>query len=518
MAKPLEESEFATELRQLLAAVVLGDATDAQISRLNELLLRDKELRHHAARFLEEEAVLRREFEVLDRVVEFHNPLARDGCAESTLSTAATVACETRFHRIRRQIPVLAVAVLISAVAGVLWLERRAGTSAANQSANEAKLRVPPLAQSVDGASLQHPMLPLTASILTPVTRVSWSGPRFASELNNEPLASTMREGVTSFTSAFGRPAQGYMVCLRPGAFLDLVVAADSDGENALAVIEFDGAGRPTGRRLSYSNSAGEDDPDPAGAGKFSTLTKKGRLGIWTERNDSASPRYYFFTGVHKLLNRAADDSWHVSRLSAFVDEPDLFHIGWDDSGMPPGGDKDQSQIPDDDFDDVNATVRIRKLKPEPSERATGVHIYSKTAAYDADPNASSVSETDKYPFTVAAGQVAIVKVCSRSRAPIEIAVFEKGSDKLRWHCRQEKAHSPTLGICAIENNTLQPQEFYLVGQKKPPNAQARSSPHPLLHSVLFEKESLVTVGFDDVKKVSDFNTVRVDILTMDEL
>ena len=210
-------------------------------------------------------------------------------------------------------------------------------------------------------------MLPLTASILTPVTRVSWSGPRFASELNNEPLASTMREGVTSFTSAFGRPAQGYMVCLRPGAFLDLVVAADSDGENALAVIEFDGAGRPTGRRLSYSNSAGEDDPDPAGAGKFSTLTKKGRLGIWTERNDSAAPRYYFFTGVHKLLNRAADDSWHVSRLSAFVDEPDLFHIGWDDSGMPPGGDKDQSQIPDDDFDDVNATVRIRKLKPEPS-------------------------------------------------------------------------------------------------------------------------------------------------------
>ena len=96
--------------------------------------------------------------------------------------------------------------------------------------------------------------------------------------------------------------------------------------------------------------------------------------------------------------------------------------------------------------------------------------------------------------------------------------MFEKGSDKLRWHCRQEKAHSPTLGICAIENNTLQPQEFYLVGQKKPPNAQARSSPHPLLHSVLFEKESLVTVGFDDVKKVSDFNTVRVDILTMDEL
>ncbi len=152
-----------------------------------------------------------------------------------------------------------------------------------------------------------------------------------------------------------------------------------------LAVIEFDESGRPTGRRISFSNSAGEGDPDPAGSGKFSTLTKKGRLGIWTERNDGARPRYYLFTGVHKLLNRAADDSWHVSRLLAFVEEPGLFHIGWDDSGMPFGGEQDYPQVPDDDFDDVSATIRIRKLKPEQNRPINGVHVYSTTMLSDAD-------------------------------------------------------------------------------------------------------------------------------------
>ena len=38
MTKPLEEPEFAADVSQLLVAVMLGDATDAQIGRLNELL------------------------------------------------------------------------------------------------------------------------------------------------------------------------------------------------------------------------------------------------------------------------------------------------------------------------------------------------------------------------------------------------------------------------------------------------------------------------------------------------
>jgi hypothetical protein len=518
MTKLLEEPEFAADVSQLLAAVMLGDATDAQIGRLNDLLLRDELLRQHAAKFLEEEAVLRREFEVLDRVVEFHNPLAKDRREETTLSIKPTDICETRFQKIRRQLLFLATAVLITGVIGAIWSERWSGPSAENQSADDADFRALPLSQSGEGASPGRPMPAVAASMLSPVTYVSWAGPRFAAELDSEPLTSTMQEGVVSFTSAFGRPAQGYMVRLQPNSFLDLIVAADAEGENALAVIEFDRAGRPTGRRLSFSNSAGQDKLARDGSGKFSTLTKKGRLGIWTERNDSAGPRYYLFTAVHKLLNRSVDDSWHVSRLLAFVEQPDLFHIGWDDSGMLSTGDQDRIHIPDDDFDDVSATIRIRKSNSEPSERVTGLHVYSKTAAYEADSNQLAVAESSGYPFSVAPGHVAIVKVCSRSGAPVDIAVFEKEAGKLQWHCRKESAYSPTLGICAIENNTREPRKFILIGQVKAPIAGAQTSLRRLNHSVLFEKEELVTVGFDDGKKLSDFDRVKVDILTMGDL
>jgi hypothetical protein len=74
------------------------------------------------------------------------------------------------------------------------------------------------------------------------------------------------------------------------------------------------------------------------------------------------------------------------------------------------------------------------------------------------------------------------------------------------------------LGICAIENDTSQPREFYLVGQKKRFAANAHQSLLPLSHSVLFEQEEFVTVGFGDDQLVSDFDQVRVDILTVDKL
>lgn len=500
--KPLEESEFEADVSQLLVAVVLGEATDAQICRLNELLLRDESLRHHAARFLEEEVVLRREFEVFDRVVGFHNPLSKDGGKEYLLSNNAIAICETRFQRIRRQILYLASAVMIAAVIGTIWLGRWAVPSNVGHLADEADLQQRPLA----------------ASMLSPVTYVSWAGPRFAAELNAEPLSSSMQEGVVSFTSAFGRPAQGYMVRLQPNSFLDLIVAADADGENALAVIEFDRVGRPTGRRLSFSNSAGEDKLARDGSGRILALTKKGRLGIWTERNDSAGPRFYLFTAVHKLLNRSVDDSWHVSRLLPFVERPDLFHIGWDDSGMLSTGDQDRIHIPDDDFDDVSATIRIRKSNSEPSGRAPGVHVYSNTVAGEAESNQTAADESNGYPFSVAPGHVAIVKVCSRSGAPVEIAVLEKETATPQWRCRKEGSHSPTLGICAIENNTPEVRKFVLTGQIKRPNAGAQASSGRLNHSVLFEKEELVTVGFDDGKETSDYDRVKVDILTMGDL
>src|SRR5262245_49765829 len=243
MTKPLDDSEFAAELHELLVAAALGDATDVQIARLNDLLRSDTGLRHQAARFFEEEAVLRREFNVIDRVGEFHKPLAKDLAGGDASSSDANVSCETAILTGPRQRFFLAVAILIGASVGIIWWQRGAGTATLNQSADSRHERALEDGDSIDNAS-QRELPSLAATILTPVTHVSWSGPQFASDVNSGPPTAVMREGVTSFISAFGRPAEGYMVCLRPDALLDLVVAGDAEGENALAVIEFDANGR----------------------------------------------------------------------------------------------------------------------------------------------------------------------------------------------------------------------------------------------------------------------------------
>src|SRR4029079_14113066 len=147
MTKPLENPEFAAELHQLLVAVSLGDATDTQIGRLNDLLLGDQRLRHQAARFFEEEAMLRREFNVLDRVGELHTKLAKDLTGENTPPGTANAECELRILDSTRQRLFLAAAVLMGASIGIIWLEGRYGTSAFKQSADEVHLRPLPVAE-----------------------------------------------------------------------------------------------------------------------------------------------------------------------------------------------------------------------------------------------------------------------------------------------------------------------------------------------------------------------------------
>ena len=72
MTEKHHSADELAELRTLLAAVVFDDASDEQLDRLNDLLKSDLELRRFASRFLEEESVLRRQFELLGRVVDFH--------------------------------------------------------------------------------------------------------------------------------------------------------------------------------------------------------------------------------------------------------------------------------------------------------------------------------------------------------------------------------------------------------------------------------------------------------------
>lgn len=517
MTKPIQEHEFAAELHQLLAAVALGDATDGQIAKLNQLLLSDERLRHQAARFFEEEAVLRREFTMLDRVVEFHTPRSIAEPGRLTAANSNLTHCSGTLLGSIRQRLFLAVALLLCASVAIVLVGHAGNALRQTGKVDGTQIHRLPFEENLESAFANHRLLPMSACILTPVTHVSWSGPQFASEPAEGPPTAMIRDGVISFVSAFGRPAEGYMVSLQPGALLDVVVAGDAEGENALAVIEFDAYGRPTGQRVSFSNSAVEDDATRAAEAKFSPMTKKGRLGVWTERNDGATPRFYLFTGVHKLLNRSSDDSWHVSKLTAFIDEPGLLHLGWDDSGMPTPGDKNLVQHPDNDFDDVTATIRIKSPGAAARLSKSELNVYSRVSLDRVEASQQPVTETERYAFSVAPGQVAVVKVCSRSGAPVEVAIRETASGKVRWRCSKEKATSPNLGICAIENHSARPRDFYLVGRKNHSDAPVTDAATALKCSVLFEQEQFVTVGFDDGDQLAtDFYKVRVDILSMD--
>lgn len=101
----------------------------------------------------------------------------------------------------------------------------------------------------------------------------------------------------------------------------------------------------------------------------------------------------------------------------------------------------------------------------------------------------------------------------------MEVTIRERATDKVRWRCSKEKATSPNLGICAIENHSAQPRDFYLVGRKNRPDSPTSQTATELNCSVLFEQEQFVTVGFDDgAQLATDFSKVRVDILSMDRL
>ena len=87
-----DSSDPFAELRALLTATVFDDASEAGRARLNELLKSDVEARRYASQFFEVECVLHRQFEMLNRVVDFHlPPLA---VAQSELDSA-DVQCET---------------------------------------------------------------------------------------------------------------------------------------------------------------------------------------------------------------------------------------------------------------------------------------------------------------------------------------------------------------------------------------------------------------------------------------
>lgn len=508
-----EQHDRRVELENLLVAASLNDASDAQLDRLNDLLRESAELRHFAAQFFEEEAVLRHQFQVLGRVGEFHSPLARDDAAQTSPSRCAVGASRlaTRWRLRQSASFVLTASLLAVAIGAALWIRSGSPPNGAGSFAEEATASTSP-------ENSQHGLLIPATAHLPRVTRVSWSGPQFASEVRAAVGTARLREGVVPFTSVNGQLAQGYMVHLPPGGQLDLVVSADADGENSLAVIEFESDGTPTGRRITFSNSLA-DRSRGTSSGRTGLHTRFGPIGSWSERNSSTYSKYYCFTSVHKLLDRTKDDSWQVSRLSVMFAEPHLAHIGWDDSGMVHPDRPAEGQKPDLDFDDLSATIRIHRPDQPLAVARDALRVIadeSTADATDAEPLAPAKSTAG---FSIAVGpqKTVVIKVTNRFRTPTEIALVDKSTGRIWWQQRTSSRPAPSSAACAIQNDSRDARQFAIVAEQ-PQTSDRSNNPNSITPSILFEQSGFVSLVFDEGPDDPDYDDVKVDLLTMDPL
>jgi hypothetical protein len=322
------------------------------------------------------------------------------------------------------------------------------------------------------------------------------------------------------------------MVHLPPGAILDLMVAADADGENALSVIEFTRDGRPIRRSISFSNSMAEAAAESGLTGIAAARTRFGPIGTWSERNNSARSRYFLFTCVHKLVVKSMDDSWHVSRLSVMLDDSELTHIGWDDSGLYRGSDGEH--VPDDDYDDLSATIRVHSGDQQRYPSSEGLRfIAGKEVARTVPANLDSVNvgmpildaaepitggATKGFPFSVAAGEAVVIKITNRVAVPISIAILERQTGQLRWICEHFRPRLANIGFCAIENDTMNAEEFVLVCRQKSRLGEAQEPWRASPFSLLSEQNAFTSLKFESGQRADSYENLKVELLRLGSL
>jgi hypothetical protein len=215
---------------------------------------------------------------------------------------------------------------------------------------------------------------------------------------------------------------------------------------------------------------------------------------------------------VHKLLNRAEDDSWHESRLSVQLEETDLAHIGWDDSGIADLDEPGASQVPDLDYDDLSATIRIYRPRTESLGRQPGVRVLPEKTM------ARVVGTENGFPLTVGAGEAVFVKVTNRFRTSATIAVVEKQTGQIWWSYTPTRTAASSGEVCALENATSDPSEFVVVGRQ---STNPDNSPHELNSmnaSVRFQQDAFISLMFDQAPIDPAFDDIKVDIIRMSPL
>jgi hypothetical protein len=315
-----------------------------------------------------------------------------------------------------------------------------------------------------------------------------------------------------------GQKSRGYMLPVRPGSTIELLVDADASSQNALSVVEIDKYGRMTGSAIHFSNQG-----DEAGKGSLTYNRIAGSLGKWSQRNDSSQTKYYLFTGTHSLITRKASaesptqrELRYVSDYRVLLDLPDLVYIGWDDSGYTTNSSAERrDDFADYDYDDIAALVRI--IDSQPRFRPEQVDFEPQPIEDD-----GRRIECDEacYQFVVAPGSRAMLVVSTDAYLANSLDVVDGRSGRVLWNVACEQplpGQRPTFVSDAfhIENGSDEPAVFYLraTHEERDPASGDRvwkaNAPRELHRGA-----GTTVVGFEDSIEpaTTDWNDVQVQI------
>lgn len=365
----------------------------------------------------------------------------------------------------------------------------------ANDTQNQSAAEATNLTTSGPDIFLQSPE---TIGMLHRVTHTTWQPPRQTERPADQRLTAKLIEGAVRMMPFNGKDAGGYVLKLPPGAVLELNTYADADGKNALAVIELDSHGEPTGQLISFENRNAQN------TGKRSRIY--GHLGSWSDVNETAVDKFYLLTGLQHVTYPVEEANWYVAGFKVFVNESNLLLIGWDDTGSDT---HEKSEFRRDrDFNDLTATIRIRSPHAPTIAPANQVRIYPEPDAIDREVS-PQLRNGEGFDLQVLPGEGVLLNVSSESRYAGSLTLVERDSGEVwrRWD-NQEGALS-YLGALVIENNTSEPLDFRLIGNHRVGKSKQELASR---HKLLWYDELWQIVGFDDSNADEDWNDLRVHL------
>ena len=351
------------------------------------------------------------------------------------------------------------------------------------------------------------PSVHWTVDRMPMVTHVSWDGPSFSQDENQWRPIAAVGTGSIALQVEQGRTADGYLFCLPPGASVELVATFDATGENCLSVAEIGGADRRPVRKATFNNSGVGVRPLHANPGAVNR--RYGMLGSWSESNATSSPRYFLLTGSHKLAGPPTEADWQLSKMEVLLNQDDVIHLAWDDSGPEPTAGQVYRQ--DDDFDDLAASLFISRPGARRLRSAEGLTVVG---SQDDSLQGTLPKYGDPYRFTLAAGEVALLKVSADASAPNAIYLIDAETGEVQWATSNRSNRSMNLGAAAIVNHSSGPRELLLVaGHQAKVDGNVDNRWSESTRKELYHQASFVILGYEDARVDNDFNDMRVSLL-----